>query len=366
MRYVLAVLLLAAVIATSGCVQQTAEQKQIKIGAIIPLTGPAASQGIYAAQALQMAEEDINRAGGINGWPVKIVVEDSQSSPSQGVTAFQKLASENASAVFSMLSSVSVPLSYEAEKSKIPLVMSLVTAKNSTRGNAWAFRHYITADRDSAAMAAYLYSIGKAKVGIISINDEYGASSSQEFADAFAGRILATERFDARDADFRAQLAKIKDAGPDAVYLIGFDIHVINIVKQARELGINATLATTTLLTTPATQKEVAPFADVIYGTAGEYNLPGNEKAAGFRQRYADKFGQEPAAYAAYFYDSVMVIKEALEKSGGAEPARQALENMEYDGLLGRLKFLPSHDTDLKVYVFKLENGKFEPAAEAI
>jgi branched-chain amino acid transport system substrate-binding protein len=356
-------LLLLMIILIAGCVQQSELSKEsIKIGAIIPLTGPAASQRIYASQTAQMVEEDINAAGGISGRPVKIVVEDSQSSPSQGVTAFQKLVFEGSVAIFSMLSSVSVPLSYEADKAKIPLIMSLVTAKNATRGNTWAFRHYITADRDAAAMAAYLYSIGKIKAGIIAINDEYGASSSQEFTDAFAGEIAATEKFDSTSMDFRTQLTKIKDTNPDAVYLIGFDIHIINIVKQAKELRLNTTLATTTLLTTPATQKEVAPFVDVIYGTAGEYNLPNNTKATEFKQRYTEKFGQEPSAYAAYFYDSFMMFKKAIENSDDPESMRQSLENMEYDGLLGKIRFLPSHDTDLQVYVFKLENGQFLPA----
>ncbi len=353
-------LLLIGIILISGCVQQQANEA--KIGAIIPLTGPAASQGIYAAQTAQLAEEDINDAGGINGKRIKIIIEDSESSPSKGVTAFQKLVAENASAVFSMLSSVSVPLSYEAERTRVPLIMSLVTAKNSTRGNNWAFRHYITADRDAAAMATYLYSIGKTKAGIILINDEYGASSSQEFSNSFKGEIVAKEAFEPRDSDFRSQLLKIKDAKPDAVYLIGFDIQIINIVKQAKELGLNATLATTTLLTTPATQKEVAPFVDIIYGTAGEYNLPNNTKAAEFKRMYIEKFGQEPSAYAAYFYDSFMMLKESIKKGKDNEGVRQNLENIEYDGLLGNIRFLPSHDTDLAVYVFKLENGKFLPA----
>ncbi len=353
------ILLLAMVLVISGCVQQ---QEPIKIGAIIPLTGPAASQGIYASQTAQIAEDDINNAGGINGRTVKIIIEDSESSPSKGVTAFQKLVAENVSAVFSMLSSVSVPLSYEAERTRIPLIMSLVTAKNSTRGNKWAFRHYITADRDAAAMAAYLYSIGKTKTGIILINDEYGVSSSEEFSDFFPGEIIAKEVFAPRDTDFRSQLLKIKNVNSDVVYLIGFDIHIINIVKQAKELGLNVTLATTTLLTTPATQKEIAPSADLIYGTAGVYNLPNNTKAAEFRQRYTEKFGQEPSAYAAYFYDSFMMLKEAIKKGGNHEAVRQNLENIEYDGLLGSIKFLPSHDTDLAVYVFKLENGEFLPA----
>ncbi len=352
-------LALIGVILISGCAQQTNE---VKIGAIIPLTGPAASQGIYASQAAQLAEEDINDAGGINGRRVKIIVEDSESSPSKGVTAFQKLAVENVSAAFSMLSSVSVPLSYEAERAQVPLIMSLVTAKNSTRGNIWAFRHYITADKDAAAMADYLYSSGKTKAGIILINDEYGASSSQEFISFFKGEIVAKETFGPRDSDFRSQLLKIKEAKPNTLYLIGFDIHIINIVKQAKELELNATLATTTLLTTPATQKEVASFTDLIYGTAGVYNLPNSTKALEFKQRYIKKFGQEPSAYAAYFYDSFMMLKEAIKKGDNQEAVRQNLENLEYDGLLGSIRFLPSHDTDLAVYVFKLEDGKFMPA----
>ncbi len=360
----LTVLSIAVLVLVSGCISEQPKES-VKIGAVIGLTGPAASQGAYGAEAAQLAEEDINAAGGINGRPVRIIVEDSETSPAKGVTAFQKLASENVVAVVSTLSSVSVPLSYEAEKARIPLIMAVVTAKNATRGNSYAFRYYLTAEKEVPAMAAYLRGKGKATAAVLSINDEYGASSSEEFDKAFAatgGQVVAVEKFAPADADYRTQLAKIKEKTPDAVYIIGFDQHIPTIFRQAKELGLNATFATTSALTTPATQQSTQPYADVVYVTGGAYNLPGNEKAADFRERYKEKFGREPAAYSAYFYDAFMIIRDAAEKGTDEEPLRKTIENTKYVGLLGNFTFLPNHDADLDVFVFRLRNATLESA----
>ncbi len=360
----LALLIIGIIVIASGCVSQTAGEKEpIKIGAILPLTGPAAFYGGYATEAVQLAEEDINAAGVINSRPVNIVVEDSESAPSKGVIAFQKLAAQNVSVVLSMLSSVSVPVAEQADKARIPLITIVTTAKNITRGSPWVFRYYHTAESEAPALANYFYKIGKVKAAVIAINDEYGVSSTEEFSRAFSlagGQIVAAEKFAPADTDFRTQLLKIKDAKPDALYIVGFDHHAIAIVKQAKELSINSTLGTTSLIANPTTQAGLSESAKEVYGTAGAFSLPNYTKAEMFKEKYRKRFGKESSAYSAYAYDAIMMLKDSI-KSGDAESTRKNIEAINYHGLLGNVTFKPNHDADFGVYVLKLEKGKLVP-----
>ncbi|MBI4171040.1 MAG: ABC transporter substrate-binding protein [Candidatus Aenigmarchaeota archaeon] len=352
---------IALVLLVSGCVQQQTDT--VKIGAVLPLTGSVSVYGEYARNGIDLALEDLNASG----KKIEVVIEDSKGLPSEGVTAFHKLAADNGiKAIISMTSSVSVPLVPLAEEKKIPLIMTVVAASNVTDKSVWAYRYFHSADLEGPALAKLVITyLNVTKIAILYVNDEYGGSTYRAFkntCESLGCTITAQETFLFADTDYRTQLLKIADSKPDAIFIVGFSQHLPTIYKQSKELGMEQTLITTSGMSVPAIINKTGSAAENSYLTVSYYSAnPDDPGVKRFNDRYRSRFGTEPSYFAAYIYDSVMMIAESMKNGTSRENIKNSLAKISYSGLMGNASFLENRDANMPVFYAAIRNGTLVP-----
>jgi branched-chain amino acid transport system substrate-binding protein len=318
--------LATGVLATMLCAAFPAHAEDpIVIGAAIPITGAFASSGIQYYNSLQMAEEDINKAGGINGRPLKILFQDTADSNPAAVNAFIKLIKQN-TLPFVFLSSLStqdLATEPEVRKAKIPALYGGGAVAVQERRNPYMFRLRPPDSVGAEAMAYGITSLLKAtKPGVIAAQDDYGQGLAR-YVEANLSKASVTvvdkETFSPRDNDYSAQLLNLKNAGADAIACVTYNRDGALMLKQRRSLGMDTIpFVSGTGIAAPATMKLVDPgdttnlyaFVDTVVGDAV------SPASGAFVRRYAERFGFEPDPYGVAYYDSAMIMADGMRKLG--------------------------------------------------
>lgn len=157
-----------------GCVKK--EEKEIKIGAILPLTGSAALLGTETKEGIDIAIEEINSASGIKGSPIKVIYHYSQNDPKEGVSAFRVLTDiEKTPVIISSMSSVTKAIIPIANEKKVVLMATVTATPKITELSEWVFRNYYTTDIQGEVLSRFIVNkINIKKVGVLYLNDDYG------------------------------------------------------------------------------------------------------------------------------------------------------------------------------------------------
>ena len=335
---------LAAGLVFTGCSKKTDDT--IKIGGIFPLSGSVAVYGIEAKQCIELAIEEINAAGGIDGKKVVLISEDDEGNPEKTVNAYKKLTSKDGVKIIigSLTSGCTQAISSLAQAQKVLLVAPAATMESITDAGNYVFRACFidpfqgtvggkfAAEDLGAKNAAILYDIG----------NDYSVGLTDNFIKAFeadGGKIVAKESYSTGDKDFNAQLTKIKNANPDVVYLPDYYATVALIAKQLRAQGINTPIVGADGwggITDNAGDEVLNGFYSDHY--AADSTDP---RVVSFVEDYKAKFGSTPVSFAALGYDSMYMIKDAMVKadSTDATAVRNALEDTNGEYVTGNLTF---------------------------
>jgi len=318
----LALLALAGMTAVAPGLARAADE--IVVGATVPVTGPLAASGLQYYDALQMARDDINAAGGINGKKLRIVFEDTQASNSVAVNAFIKLAKEE-NPPFIFLSSYTVQnLAVEPQvaKAKIPVVYAGGAVAVADRKDPWMFRIRPPDNLGAESMAAAIVSYIKVKkVGIIHVADDYGTASSKTAAAAIekAGiTVVGNESYNIRDNDFSPQLLNLKNKGAELLIIYGYVRDGALVLTQKRTLGLdmpvlgNSSFIIASLLdlVTPADTHNLYAIGDAFLGATI------SPRSADYVKRYVARFKMYPDPFGSCYYDAAMILADALRKFG--------------------------------------------------
>jgi branched-chain amino acid transport system substrate-binding protein len=371
--YTLLVVLLAiAGLAVSSCKRAT--DNAIHFGAILSLTGAAAPYGQDNLHGLQLAQEVLNERGGIRGKKVEVDIQDSTGDAAQAVTLAQRFASD--SNVLGILGPTrtgeTVAVAKLLPNLQIPMMSVGSTGDWKTAGgdfNDWTFRStrvdtYLIEPLLKAAHDRF----GVRKVAIIyTANDDYAKSVEPMYetvAQNLGIELVAKESQMTGDTDRSAQLTKIKTAQPDALIINTLASDAPTIADQARKLGITARFLGTAGFTNPSTWQNAGP--GVLEGTiVAENFFPGSSKPAvqQFVERYKKKFGGDPPPYAAYAYDGLMLLAEAISKTkdpNDRRSIRDALGALSgYEGVLGTLTYHGKGDADKTPIILQIQQGKY-------
>ena len=296
----------------------------IVVGATVPITGPLAGSGLQYYDALQMAQDDINAAGGIDGRKLRIAFEDTQASNSVAVNAFIKLAQQQ-DPVFVFLSSYTIQnlaVEQAVAKAAIPTAYAGGGVAIADKRNPWMFRirppDNLSGDAIGEALATHM----KARdVGIIQVQDDYGAASAKavEAALGRAGiKVAGRETYGARDNDFSAQLLALKNKGAQALVAISYVRDGALVLTQRRMLGIavpligNASFVNPTLLDLVATA-DVEGIYSVMDAVIGGGRSPAS---ATYCARFLDRFKMPADPFGSCYYDAAMILADGLRKVG--------------------------------------------------
>ena len=249
---IISILLASLMVFSFGCAKK--EEKEIRIGITLPLTGDAAIWGQSQKDGYDLALSQINVKGGINGKKLVLIYEDDKGLPKDGVAALQKLINVDKIKLLTGIANSSVALAYIPiiNEHKILFISSGASSPKLTGASKYFFRTWPSDIAEALAMAKYAHNELKLnKIAILYINNDYGIGLSEPFKSNFeslGGKIVNSENFEQGATDFRTQLTKIKASNPEAIYLAGNPVEMGRAVKQMRELGIrNQVLSISTL-----------------------------------------------------------------------------------------------------------------------
>lgn len=338
----------AAMLVLAGC---NSKGSSIKIGSIGPLTGNYAVYGSDCKNGIELAVNEINAAGGVNGQQLELIAEDDEGSSEKSVSAYKKLVTKDGAKLIigSLTSGCSIAISPLAQAQKIVQIAPAATAPALTDAGNFIFRTcYDDPFQGTVGGKFAAETLGAKKAAILyDISNDYSVGLTENFKIAFeanGGSIVSAETYSTGDKDFNAQLTKIKNVNPDVVYLPDYYSTVALIVKQLRAQGIGAPIVGADGwdgLTENAGDEVLNGFYSNHY--AADSTEP---KVQNFVTNYKAKYNLAPTSFAALGYDSVYMLKDAIEKAGStdSEKVRSALEETNGDYVTGHLTFNEKHN----------------------
>ncbi len=235
---------LLSVAAATALVASMAMAKEVKIGVVLPLTGPIAAFGQTSNDGLKIAYAQHHKLS--NGDPVKLIVLDDRGDKVEAATATKRLIDENhvTAILGEVASSNSMAMAPIAEKSKTPMITHASTNPRVTMGKKFVTRACFIDPFQGAVAANYVYSKGlKTAVIVTDATQDYSVGLSKAFRKAYTkdgGKILGTVLINSGDKDFNAQVSTIKSLHPQIIDFTGYYPEAALFVRQARAVGVKA------------------------------------------------------------------------------------------------------------------------------
>lgn len=334
-------------------------EEPIKIGAILPMTGPAAFWGEAVRNGMEMAIQNFADKKIF----IKAIYEDSQAQPNQGITAYTKLKNlDQVDIMFSLSSRVSMPLAPLADQDKMPLIMTAVSAKGIAEKSQYVFRFY---PDEAGYPNPILTKITKDKysqIAIMYLNDDYGVSVFEVIKENLNNKgikITAEEKFDLGQTDFRGQLTKIKSKEPTAIMFVdATPTELLNVLKQKQELKIEADFfEVNALLSIDSTRKQAGESANGSYAVAFPFSL--NKTGQEFKLRYQELYKTDPFYGATFGYDMINLIASATkrQKLTSAELVQKIIALKTLETLNGKVEIKTNGEINPPMLPVKIING---------
>lgn len=355
--------LMSLLLLLTACEEQ-GSNGPIKIGGIMPLTGDAASIGLSTQRAIQLAVDDVNKEGGINGRQLEVIFEDGMCKGKEGSNAANKLVNiDKVPAIIGGLCSPETLAAAPIAEGKTVLVSPCSSNPTITKSGDYVFRDYPSDAFAGMFAADYTYNkLEKRKVAILSCLNDFCKALAGVFKNRFAdlgGEIVSTQEFEMDSRDLRSQLSKIKEANPEAIYFLGFTEASIPGLIQIKELGIKVPLLGGDPWDDADIHKKAGEAAEGI-----QWIVPSTPTNAEFKSRYRAKFGEaEVTTCAPQGYDAARILAEVLKKVGpdGTKIKDELYKVKDYKGVSGTIGFDENGDLLEASYVVKtLKNGKIE------
>ena len=315
-----------------------------RIGVMESVTGPGETYGTVAVQAKQMAADEINAAGGIEGRRLELVVEDSKCNAQDAITAYRKLTDVDGMKIILGTSCSGAMLGVAPVAEEDRTILFSGSASNSDIANAgdYIFRTQINDIEVGIGTGNVLWGDGIRTLATITEETDYAEGVRRNTAAQFeknGGEVVAAERYGSDITDFRTQLTKLFAANPDALHVSPqSEFSAGTIVKQARELGYQGPIYGETV-SMGATSLELAGDAATGMRAITAALDPDNEKAqevlAKFRERY--NYIALPWFIGSH-YDDIFITAECLKKTGDDQDAdgfRDCLYEITWSGALG-------------------------------
>jgi branched-chain amino acid transport system substrate-binding protein len=347
-----------------------AAQTVVKIGHVAPLTGSIAHLGKDNELGAKLAIEELNaKKLTIGGKQVtfELLSEDDAGDPKQGTAAAQKLVDAGVVGVVGHLNSgTSIPASRIYSDAGIPQISPSSTApKYTQQGFKTTFRVVANDGQLGGTLGRYAVKDIKAKsIAIIDDRTAYGQGVADEFmksAKAAGGKVVGREYTNDKATDFNAILTKLKGAKPDLIFYGGMDAVGGPMMRQMKQLGIDARfMGGDGICTTEMAKLAGDALGDgkVVCAEAGGVTADKAAAMEAFRKKFKEKTGLEVQLYAPYVYDAVNVMVAAMQKANSTDPKKYLpeLAKIQYDGVTGRISFDKHGDVKdgtLTLYTFK-------------
>lgn len=337
--------LTAVLIAAASAILLTATNVEaadtIKIGMVVPLTGPGAFSGQLQSQGFKLAVDEVNKAGGILGKQIETVVEDDQTTNPGTVLAFSKLAGDKDIVAFigPIRSTQIHAMAPDALKLGKPVMIGGTDPTLTHMNNPWLFRFRPNDTFSARVISDFgVNTLGKKKWAIVHSTDAFGTAGMKNLTEALKGlgiEPVLVQGYPNNSQDFTPVALALKQSGADVLgSYMTFEADVAILAKQMRQLGVNMTWVGSPSNVTNNAMKLAGP---ALYGTYAvvDLNKDSAPPAKDFYAKYEEAYKSSPDFFASWPYDAVHILAVAINNAKSLEPEKIRAALIAVQGYLG-------------------------------
>lgn len=339
----------------------------LKIGFNLEESGEVAAYGKAEQKGAQLAIDEINKAGGVDGKKIEVFNKDNKSETGEAATVSTNLVTQSkVNTIIGPATSGSTASSISnASKAGVPVITPSATQDNLTKNQDYLFRATFIDSYQGQIISRYLTDNLKAKKVVLYYDksSDYAEGIAEAFKKEFKGEIVATETFQSKDTDFQAALTKIKDKEFDALVIPGYYTEGGKIINQARGLGIEQPIVGPDGFGDTKLVEQATPAAatNVFYVSGFTTSGDLSKKAKKFVETYKAKYNEDPSMFAALAYDAVYMAAEAAK---GAKTSVDIKDNLaklkDFEGVTGSITIDKNHNPVKTALMLGLKNGEVD------
>jgi branched-chain amino acid transport system substrate-binding protein len=341
----------------------------VKIGALFSVSGPASFLGEPERNTAEMMVAEINKAGGIKGRKLELIVYDTQGDATKAKQGVNKLIKDDkvVAIIGPSTTGDSMAVITDVEKAEIPLISCAAGIKITDPVKKWVFK---TAQNDVLAVMKIYKNLQKqkiSKVAILTVSDGFGSSGREQLklqAKEFDINIISDETFGPKDDDMTVQLTKIRESQAQAIICWGTNPGPAKVAKNVKQLGIKIPLYMShgvsskkfIELAGEGAEGIIIPSGKVIVADQLLQSDPQKKSLENYVNKYREHYKVEGDHFGGHAYDAVMLLKKAMEE-GGFTPAaiRDQLEKIKkFAGIGGTFSYSPQDHAGLTSDAFVL------------
>ncbi|WEV37158.1 ABC transporter substrate-binding protein [Lactobacillus sp. ESL0677] len=353
------------------------DNKTVKIGVNMELSGTAAGYGNAQKQGIQLAADQINDAGGINvnghKKKIKLIIRDNKTTIATSASVAAQLTTKDkvAAIVGPATTNAGTAEIPNLTKASVPSVSPSATDPGYTlqkNGKVQPFVFRACFQNNFQGRSAARFAENKLKAQRVAVyadnSSDYGTGLAKAFKQTFKGKIVDSQTYSEGDKDFNAVLTSFKGKKIDAIYVPGYYTEVGLIVKQARQMGIKVPIIGSDGMADP----KLAQIAGAKNATNVYYTTPfsvhvaaKNPTAVKFMNAYKARYHTTAPTFSALAYDSVYMVKKAIEdeKSDDSVKIAAGLAKIkDFDGVTGKITVNKTHDPEMPIAIEQMTNGK--------
>jgi len=343
---------------------------EIVVGEYGSMTGPTATFGIETHNGIQMAVDEVNKAGGVKGRKVRLMSFDDQGKSDEAVTAVTRLIDlEHAVAILGeVASSRSKVGARVCQRKHIPMITPSSTNPEVTKVGDSIFRVCFIDPFQGFVMAKFARkNLGFSKVAILrDVRNDYSVGLADAFKHSFegmGGTIVEDLSYNEGDSDFSAQLTTIKSKSPEGIFVPGYYTEVGNIAVQSRRLSLNVPLLGGDGWDSPQLMEIGGEALNGSYYSNHYSPERATPTAQAFIDEYRRRHHSTPSGLAALGYDAARILFDAMGRAGGTDASavsRALAGTRDFDGATGRITIDADRNAVKPAVVLKIEGGHFK------
>lgn len=352
-----------------GCSSEgkSTENKSVKIGAVLPLTGEYSSYGKSCKMAMELLTKKNNEKESKSDSKIEIIYEDDESKPEMSLALFKKLIEEEkiSAVIGTCTSNGCMAMAPLANEKKIPMITPSATNDRITKIGKYVFRACYGDLFQGAAMAKYASEDLKSKRAVIiyNIDNEYSKSLAESFSNSFekSGGIVETWiTYKSENEDVSEKINKLKQSNFDIIIIPNYYETTLKIVNKIRSNGIDTPIIGGDGWDSTELIKDGRQYLNNCYFTTHFTTEKTSQEVIKFKTDFESIYKKEPDAFAALAYDSLKILTDAINNSEqtNGDKIRDSIEKIEIDGVTGKIKFDNNGEPIKSAVIMMIQNGK--------
>lgn len=338
---------------------------KIKIGVVLPLSGPVAEPGKNVLSGIQISVNAYNDT--TKNKKIELIIEDSKSNPKDGVSAFKKLVEVDKAQIVigDIMSSVFLAMAPIAEKEKILLISPGASNPAVTNAGDYIFRDYTSDNYDGVVMAGYIYAmLNKKRTAVAYVNNDYGVGVKDAFIAEYekkGGTISAIESYTGGQTDLKTIARKLKESQPECIYIVGNPAENGYLVKELKNQNSKAQITGNLSFEDESFYKIAGTAYDSIIFSSPFFNITSNNAyTRNFVIKFREKYDKDPSVEAALGYDvGGILIKALADCKYNVKDIKDAMYRVQnFEGVTGNTSFDVNGDVKKTILIKSIKKDK--------